>query len=143
MPETLTQAQRSRNMAAIKGRDTKPELAVRSMLHSAGYRFRLHKKDLPGCPDIVLPKIKAAIFVHGCFWHMHSCRRGQSTPAANAAFWSEKRSKTTMRDRAKTQELGKLGWSVIVVWECDILSGRYEIRLLRKLASLRERLSGI
>ena len=78
-------------MAAIKGRNTKPELAVRRLVHAMGYRFRLHRKDLPGKPDLVLPRLGKVIFVHGCFWHMHSCRYGQVTPKTNAEFWQAKR----------------------------------------------------
>src|ERR1700744_5363571 len=94
MADVHTREQRSRNMAAIRGKDTKPEVRVRSVLHALGYRFRLHRKDLPGKPDIVLPKHRIAIFVHGCFWHSHCCRYGAVVPATRAEFWAAKRAGT-------------------------------------------------
>jgi len=117
-----TTEQRSRNMSAIKGRDTKPELRVRSALHALGYRFRLHRKDLPGKPDIVLPKYRTAIFVHGCFWHSHSCRWGSVIPKTRADFWEEKRGGTVNRDVRNRRALEAAGWRVIVVWECETRS---------------------
>lgn len=119
MADVHTREQRSRNMAAIRGKDTKPEIRVRSILHALGYRFRLHRKDLPGKPDIVLPKHRIAIFVHGCFWHSHSCRYGQVTPATRSEFWSVKRSDTVKRDQRKAQALKELGWTVLTIWECE------------------------
>lgn len=106
-------------MAAIKGKNTKPELRVRSLLHSLGFRFRLHRKDLPGRPDIVLPKYRLAIFVHGCFWHSHHCRFGQVTPETRPEFWAAKRSGNVERDRSKRLQLEAAGWRVITVWECE------------------------
>jgi DNA mismatch endonuclease, patch repair protein len=117
-----TPEQRSRNMAAIKGKNTKPELRVRSLLHSMGYRFRLHRKDLPGKPDIVLPKLHLAIFVHGCFWHCHHCRYGQVVPATRPEFWAAKRDGNVNRDQLKRSELESAGWKVSVVWECQAKS---------------------
>jgi DNA mismatch endonuclease, patch repair protein len=119
MVDVHTQEQRSRNMAAIHGKDTKPEIRVRSALHRLGYRFRLHRKDLPGKPDIVLPKYRLAIFVHGCFWHSHSCRYGQVQPATRKDFWAAKRQGTVERDRKKAQALEELGWRVVTLWECE------------------------
>jgi DNA mismatch endonuclease (patch repair protein) len=119
MTDVHTPEQRSRNMAAIRGKDTKPEVAVRSVLHSLGYRFRLHKKNLPGKPDIVLPKHRIAIFVHGCFWHSHTCPWGRVAPATRAGFWAAKRRDTVVRDRKKRRELKRGGWKVLVIWECD------------------------
>jgi DNA mismatch endonuclease (patch repair protein) len=124
-----TREQRSRNMAAIRGRDTKPELIVRSILHSMGYRFRLHRRDLPGKPDIVLPKYRTAIFVHGCYWHSHTCRYGRVTPSTRAEFWAEKRGATVRRDSRKAAELKAAGWRVRTIWEChtkkpDMLAAR-------------------
>ncbi len=115
-----TSEQRSANMAKIASRNTKPELAVRKMLHAAGYRYRLHDRKLPGTPDLVFPSRKKVVFVHGCFWHMHGCPRGKSTPKANAAFWQEKRLRNVGRDKAQMEELDALGWSVAIVWECEI-----------------------
>jgi DNA mismatch endonuclease (patch repair protein) len=119
MTDVHTQKQRSRNMAAIRGKDTKPEMRVRSALHALGFRFRLHRKDLPGKPDIVLPKYHLVIFVHGCFWHSHSCKYGRVTPATRPEFWSSKRAGTTERDRKKAEALQTLGWRVATVWECE------------------------
>jgi DNA mismatch endonuclease (patch repair protein) len=112
--------QRSRNMAAIKGRHTKPELAVRRLLHSLGFRFRLHRKDLPGRPDIVLPRYKTVVLVHGCFWHQHPGCRFARQPASRQEFWEQKLSRNVERDRENTEKLIALDWQVIVVWECDL-----------------------
>ncbi len=105
-------------MAAIRGADTTPERTVRSILHRLGYRFALHRGDLPGTPDIVMPAHGTVIFVHGCYWHMHTCKRGRSTPATNASFWRVKRTKTRQRDRKTMAKLRRAGWRVLVVWEC-------------------------
>jgi DNA mismatch endonuclease, patch repair protein len=117
----VSQAGRSRIMRAIKSRNTSPELAVRRLLHAKGHRFRLHRRDLPGKPDIVLPKHKAVIFVHGCFWHQHpdpGCRNAQ-VPRSNTAYWSPKLARTIERDRSAILDLQALGWRVLVVWECE------------------------
>src|SRR5580698_9828917 len=119
MTDVHTREQRSRNMAAIRGKDTKPEVRVRSVLHALGYRFRLHRKDLPGKPDIVLPKHRVAIFVHGCFWHSHSCRYGAVVPATRAEFWAAKRAGTVERDAKKLHALVEMGWRVYTIWECE------------------------
>ncbi len=124
-----TAEQRSRNMSAIRGRDTKPEMRVRSLLHSLGYRYRLHRKDLPGKPDIVLPKYRTAIFVHGCFWHSHNCRWGMVTPKTRSEFWTEKRRGTTERDSRNLRALEAAGWRVLVIWECQSRSAE-ELRQL-------------
>jgi DNA mismatch endonuclease, patch repair protein len=120
MVDVHTKKQRSRNMAAIKAKNTKPELAVRSLLHRMGYRFRVHRNDLPGKPDIVFVSKRKLIFVHGCFWHMHRCRFGAVTPATNAAFWHEKRTSNVRRDSANRATLRKSGWKVLTVWACSI-----------------------
>jgi len=119
MTDVHTPEQRSQNMAAIRGKDTKPEIIVRAALHSLGYRFRLHRKDLPGTPDIVLPKYRTVIFVHGCFWHSHDCRYGRVTPATRSEFWSQKRAGTVARDQRKIEALKEHGWQVLTVWECE------------------------
>jgi DNA mismatch endonuclease (patch repair protein) len=119
MVDVHTSEQRSRNMAAIGHKDTKPEIRVRSLLHSMGYRFRLHRKDLPGKPDITLPAHEAVIFVHGCFWHCHDCRYGSVKPATRSEFWAQKRQSNTARDLRDKQALEALGWRVMVVWECQ------------------------
>ncbi len=116
--DVLTKEQRRRCMSRIKGGDTKPEKKVRSALHSMGYRFRLHRKDLPGKPDIVLPKHKKIVLVHGCFWHKHRCRYGKVKPKTNARFWEEKRNGTVARDKRNISRLRQMGWKVLVVWEC-------------------------
>lgn len=109
-------------MSRIRSRDTVPELLVRSALHRAGYRFRLHSKDLPGRPDIVLPKYHTVVFVHGCFWHRHKGCRFAYTPKSRVAFWNNKFRSNIERDRRKSKALRKLGWRVITVWECQATS---------------------
>ena len=120
--------QRSRNMAAIKSKNTKPEIAVRKMLHALGYRFRLHRKDLPGSPDIVLPKYKTVIFVHGCFWHRHENCKFASTPKTRKEFWENKFNENMKRDKNNFKELKKLNWNLLVIWECETKN----INLLKK-----------
>ena len=112
--------QRSRNMSAIKSKNTKPEIKVRKVLHSMGYRFRLHRKDLPGSPDIVLPKYKTVIFVHGCFWHRHENCKYASTPKTRQEFWEAKFRENINRDKLNQENLSSKGWKIIVVWECEI-----------------------
>lgn len=114
-------AARSRNMAAIRGRDTSPELKVRRLLHRLGYRFRLHRRDLPGSPDIVLPRHKTVVFVHGCFWHRHPGCRYATTPKTREEFWSRKFEQNVQRDHHQQKQLQEMGWSVMVVWECELL----------------------
>jgi len=136
MTDVLTPEQRSRCMAAIKGKNTKPEIAVRSMLDALKVKYELHRVDLPGKPDIVLPRRKKIIFVHGCFWHVHRCRYGRVKPASNSAFWSEKRGKTKLRDVRNRIALRKSGWNVFTVWECWT---RTPARLTAKLADFLNR----
>lgn len=119
MPESLTKQQRSRVMAAVKSHNTKPELAVRRLVHGLGYRFRLHRRDLPGTPDIVLSRHKKVINVHGCFWHLHTCRHARRAPVNNAEYWNRKRSANADRDRRTRRMLESAGWSVLIVWECE------------------------
>ena len=121
MADRLSASQRSALMARIRGKDTKPELAVRSLLHAAGFRFRLHAKQLPGRPYLVLPKHRAVVFVHGCFWHRHGrCRDGRSTPGSNQDYWGPKFERNVARDRRVKQALRRRGWRVITVWECQV-----------------------
>ena len=110
---------RSANMASVGARDTKPELVVRGLLHRLGYRYRLHRRDLPGTPDICFPARKKAIFVHGCFWHRHEGCNRTTTPKTRASFWEEKFDKNVVRDRINLTNLGGLGWEVMIVWECE------------------------
>lgn len=112
---------RSRTMAAIPGKNTSPELAVRRMLHSMGLRFRLHRKDLPGSPDIVLSKHRTVVFVHGCFWHRHEGCRYTTNPKTRQPFWFNKFNANVERDRRSTADLERLGWRVLVVWQCELL----------------------
>jgi len=112
--------QRSRNMSAIKSKNTKPEIEVRKLLHSLGYRFRLHRKDLPGTPDIVLPKYKTVIFVHGCFWHRHENCKYASIPKTRTEFWENKFKENMKRDKVNQTNLFKLGWKIFIVWECEL-----------------------
>ena len=120
MADTVDKATRSRMMAGIRGKDTKPEKAIRSALHSAGFRYRVHVAGLPGKPDIVFPKYKAVIFVHGCFWHRHADCWWSTTPSSNAAFWAEKFAQNVARDNRNTVDLNKMGWRVAIVWECTL-----------------------
>lgn len=118
MADVHNKEQRSRNMAAIRGRDTKPEMIVRRVVHRLGYRFRLHRRDLPGRPDLVLPRHRAVILVHGCFWHQHDCRYGRVVPATREEFWKTKRNENTARDTRDMRALRAMGWRVLVIWEC-------------------------
>jgi DNA mismatch endonuclease (patch repair protein) len=120
MTDTLTKEKRSWNMSRIKAKNTKPEIMVRSRLHRAGYRFRLHVKDLPGKPDIVLPKYNTVIFVNGCFWHQHQECRGGRIPKSRKRYWEPKLLGNVERDKKNIRKLRKLGWRVKVVWECEI-----------------------
>jgi len=118
--DKVSPEKRSWTMAKVKSRDTRPEKIMRSLLHSMGYRFRLHRMDLPGKPDIVLPKYKAVVFVHGCFWHRHQGCKRATTPASNSDYWNPKFARTITRD-AKNQSLLKAsGWRVLVIWECEL-----------------------
>ena len=111
--------QRSRNMSAIKSKNTKPEIKVRKVLHSMGYRFRLHSKDLPGSPDIVLPKYKTVIFVHGCFWHRHENCKYASNPKTRQEFWNKKFKENIKRDSEIQDKIKNLDWRSVVIWECE------------------------
>lgn len=140
--DTLTSEKRSWNMSRIRGVHTKPELAVRSMLHRMGYRFRISDKTLPGKPDVVLPKYRTAIFVHGCFWHRHPGCKYTYMPKSHLDFWSRKFVENVMRDKNNISLLKKAGWLPIVVWECeikhnaDVLLGRISGILQRRLEKL-------
>jgi DNA mismatch endonuclease (patch repair protein) len=123
---------RSRIMRAVKSGDTAPELIVRSLAHRMGYRFRLHRKDLPGKPDLVFPKLRKAIFVHGCFWHGHDCARGARVPKNNREYWTKKIDRNQERDKAARQALAKSGWQVAVFWECALRKDSDVRALLRK-----------
>lgn len=115
---------RSRIMAAVKGKDTKPELAVRRYLHARGLRFSLHRKDLPGRPDIVLRRHRAVVLVHGCFWHGHDCKAGSTSPKTRSEWWSAKIAANKARDGRNRRDLEALGWRVFEIWECEIKGGK-------------------
>ena len=133
--DTFSREERAEIMRRVRSTDTRPEVAVRSVLHRLGFRFRLHRKDLPGNPDIVLPKHRAAIFVHGCFWHRHKRCRRAATPATRQQYWLPKFERTVERDKKNRSELRKLGWKVIVIWECRLRKpDRLASRLKRLLA---------
>ena len=132
MTDVFSKSKRSEVMSRIKGRNTKPELAVRSLLHRMGYRFRLHKADLPGKPDIVLSRYKTVIFVHGCFWHRHKDCRFAYTPQSRMEFWLKKLESNVIRDIQVKSDLEILGWRVITVWECEL---RDMDQLSRKIAA--------
>lgn len=122
-------------MSRIRGKNTIPEMRIRSILHRMGFRFRLHVKDLPGKPDIVLPKYKTVIFVHGCFWHRHRGCKNCTTPTNRREFWIEKLEGNAARDKLHQKALKKLGWRTVVVWECetdpDSVSNRLKLSILR------------
>ena len=118
--DRLTRQHRSWNMSRIRGKDTAPEILVRSALHRMGFRFRLHKRDLPGRPDIVLARYRTAVFVHGCFWHRHPGCTKAYTPKSRIHFWQSKFDQNVERDAAVRDQLEHLGWNVVVVWECEV-----------------------
>lgn len=120
MTDIVDPATRSRMMAAIRGKDTKPEMIVRQFLHGKGFRYRLHVKELPGKPDIVLPKYDAVVFVHGCFWHHHTNCKSAQMPKSNSVFWRNKIMSNVTRDSLNVARLESLGWRTIVVWECEV-----------------------
>jgi len=138
LADIVNTATRSRMMAGIKGRDTRPETTLRKALHRRGLRYRLHASELPGRPDIVLPRHRAVILVHGCFWHRHSCYL-TATPASNQEFWQAKFAGTVQRDARQAQYLVDLGWRVATVWECALRDAGPEVvadELVAWLASL-------
>jgi len=128
MVDHLSKEKRSWNMSRIRSKNTKPEIIVRSLLHRMGYRFRLHRKDLPGKPDIVLPKYRTVIFVQGCFWHCHKGCIDSHIPKSNTIFWKDKLEKNQERDRRKQKDLAKLGWKINIIWECETKN----LKLLQK-----------
>ena len=136
MADNHTPTQRSYNMSRVRNKGTKPEEEVRKYLFSQGFRYRKNVRKLPGCPDIVLPKYRTVIFVHGCFWHVHQCERFK-WPASNEIFWKEKLQQNVERDRISQEKLRADGWNVIVIWECDIRK-QFESTMLE----VKERLLG-
>ncbi|WP_315805462.1 very short patch repair endonuclease [Bradyrhizobium sp. SZCCHNS3002] len=134
MPDFLTPEQRSERMSRIRSRDTKPELVLRRELHRLGLRYTLGNKRLPGKPDLVLPRHKAAVFVHGCFWHRHPGCNIATTPKSNTPYWQEKFDRNVSRDARVRAELESQGWRVFVVWECELQSGKRSSRTAYQLA---------
>ena len=126
MPDIVDRATRSRMMSGIGGKNTKPEILVRRYLHGAGLRFRLHRAGLPGRPDLVLPRYRAVVFVHGCFWHRHSGCKFAYTPKSNLKFWTTKFRDNVERDIRIVAQLRKLGWRVFVIWECSLTHNRLQ-----------------
>jgi DNA mismatch endonuclease (patch repair protein) len=120
MKDFQASKERSRIMRAIKSKDTTPEMVVRRLIFSKGFRFRLHDKTLPGKPDIIFKSMKKIIFVHGCFWHGHDCKRGARIPKKNREYWTEKIRKNVARDSNYLVELKKLGWDTMIIWECEL-----------------------
>lgn len=134
MVDTLSPAERSERMARIKGRDTKPEIWVRRALHAFGYRFRLHRRDLPGRPDIVLPKYRTVVFVHGCFWHAHTCQKGR-IPGTRSAFWEAKFEGNEKRDARNMRALRAAGWRVLTIWECGLSKPSSREKTIKQLVN--------
>ena len=120
MADVLTPAQRKYNMSRIRGKDTKPEMVIRKLVHSLGYRYRLHVKKLPSNPDLVFISRKKVILVHGCFWHRHNCKNGRVCPQTRKAFWKKKLERNKERDKYNKMLLNKQGWKVLTIWECQI-----------------------
>jgi DNA mismatch endonuclease, patch repair protein len=134
--DSFSPEKRSQIMGRVKGKNTTPELRVRKLLHRLGCRFRLHRKDLPGKPDIVLPKYHLCIFINGCFWHQHpGCRRA-TVPASNVRFWTEKLIRTQERDLQNIAELAALGWRTLVIWECETKDIAQLQSLIEKVLSI-------
>lgn len=133
-PFAAPTAQRSKNMAAIKSRDTKPEIFVRRALHEKGFRFRLHRRDLPGNPDIVLPRYRTVVLVHGCFWHGHGCPT-KHVPKSNSSYWTAKIARNMERDERNAAALAAGGWRTVTIWECSLADDTR--RLINSLIKIR------
>lgn len=132
--ETTPDAARTKTMRAVKSKNTKPEMVVRRIVHRLGRRFRLHRKDLPGAPDLTLARDRRVIFIHGCFWHGHDCKRGARTPKTNRAYWKAKIARNVARDGAAQVALAAENWQALIIWECEIKDRQtLEFRLARFL----------
>lgn len=145
MPDIFPQEKRSQIMSKVSSKETKPEILIRKLLFSKGFRFRKNVKNLPGKPDIVLPKYKTVIFVHGCFWHQHKNCRKSTRPTSNTEFWNTKLDKNIERDKKNAQLLKKAGWKIITVWECELKNiEKLKKKLLRILSgNLKQPVSGL
>ncbi len=137
--DSLTPEKRSWNMGRIRSKNTKPEIIVRSILHHLGYRFRIHRRDLPGTPDIVLPKYNSIIFVHGCFWHRHPGCSYAYMPKSRIEFWEQKFTDTIKRDERTMDALTKLGWKVLIIWECELKEPEAVVKKLESFLSNSDR----
>ena len=135
MTDNVSQEKRSKIMRGSVSKDTKPEKIVRSWLHSRGYRFRKNRKDLPGKPDIVMPRYKLVIFVHGCFWHQHACKIS-NRPESNVSFWEEKFRRNKERDARNEQECRAMGWKVLTTWECKVINESFRKSIQDVLAQV-------
>lgn len=138
MADVHTAAQRSYNMGRIRGKDTKPEMLVRSFLHRNGYRYRLHVNNLPGKPDIVLPRYRTVIFIHGCFWHAHKNCRYFKLPQTRREWWEEKLNRNIENDRKAVRNLKTDGWKIITIWECSLKPANLNRSLAKLIISLSE-----
>ena len=136
MTDVHDQATRSYNMSRIRGKDTKPEILIRKFLHSKGFRYRLYVKNLPGKPDVVLPKYKVVIQIHGCFWHKHEGCRYFVVPKTRTDWWLDKVNKTAEKDKINAARLSELGWKVLVIWECELKKDKRELTLQHLLNEL-------
>ena len=133
--DTFTPAGRSAVMKRVQSKNTQPEMAVRSLVHGMGFRYALHRRDLPGNPDLVFPARDRVIFVHGCFWHGHSCRAGRNRPSSNTIYWNAKLERNCNRDAANLRRLRSLGWRILVIWECELKNpARLRARIERFVA---------
>jgi len=134
MADIFARAKRSQIMSKIGHKDSKPELFIRKLIHSMGFRYRLHKKSLPGCPDLVFPKYRKVIFVNGCFWHGHPDCKKATLPSTNIEFWKDKIKQNVDRDSRNCQDLEKMGWNYLIIWQCEIKK--------KKIAILRDKITG-
>ena len=135
--DTLRPTERSRRMALVRAKDTKPEMLVRRVVHSLGFRYRLHVRALPGCPDLVFPRRRKVIFIHGCFWHQHACKMGNRMPKSRLGFWRPKLTGNKVRDARNLRALRRRGWRALTLWECQIHARKLDRlagRVLRFLA---------
>ena len=135
MTDHISKAQRSANMRAVRSRNTEPEVRVRKVVRSLGYRFRLHRRDLPGKPDIAFTDLHKAVYVHGCFWHQHSGCRRATMPQTNRAFWRKKLKRNAVRDSKQLAAIRKRGWRALVVWECETKDEKRLVARLKRFLS--------
>jgi len=140
LPDVVDKQTRSRMMSGIRGKNTKPELLIRKAIHARGFRYRLHPRDFPGCPDMLFPRLRAAVFIHGCFWHGHDCPLFRK-PSTRPEFWSQKMAANRTRDAVVSRQIAERGWRQLVIWECAI-RGPHRIGLERTISDAVAWLSG-